>query len=898
MGVWRVINVTQANANKTGDVMLETVSLTNQQPCELATAVFSCTADAFDEGDEYKFEFADDNTNYVTVSAGDISVKTLTQFEGNTPFWEYQGRDFTARLDDTIITAARNTTEDPNDRITWIFSQGEDFGITTGGVAAFGGTVGPFDYSGLSRREALAQVAGLLAAVFYVDFDKELQFYNADLNIPAAFDLDVDAPSAPDSYSFRDFNLDYDRTDADIDAVWVQGDGTNAWVPAEPTSGQRARSLQANDTKLLADLTFLGEVELERIGAVAQSGRLVTFRAGLLPGTTVNITDPAHADLSAGVDFIINSTTVTPFPPSAADYTWGYRCDVRFSDRLACIPRRDVSRQTQTVKDCTDCTRTVAILPSGMDENISLAEGRGHMFAFDGADLAKYDCSVTLVAEATPGNHDLNYIDHEPVYEALMNGDAALYVGTVGAFGDDRWTISAAITAGKVMDIRKAWLVNFTQALVTDTFTRTTTSPELGTTDTGEAWKGPNNIADNDAGAVSGGATIRADSANFEYVGGTDGEKTLRGSGKPWDQGNACTLLLTDLRFTFGSNADRICQFSYQLDAEDTYFSINQRASDGKFILEIQTDTDVQQSAAVTLTTATNYSVRWERVPSAVGGYSRARIWASAGSEPSTWDVEAESGDESGAGSWTDGFSIYCATAYTVEISRLDIIGGATLERRDMTDGTEEAEATLTRESYNLRPTPNRQHVFLDQGDWNNSDNAVLERYSRTPGLEDSVTMDGFYVDIQDWAVADDYTIYLLQGNVLTRYDSDGTELWDLDLNALYDYRWPSRASWGSATGIGQTVLAFADAVFVCGYEGPADWTDGSTGVIYKLDPEFGERLDRREFTTTGGNAGSQVIGMEMMGPCLWACGAADGTSFEGNTISGVNGWIAKMPRG
>ncbi len=80
-----------------------------------------------DEGDEIKIEYADDNSAYVTVFAGDVSVKTLTQFEGNTAFFEYQCRDFTARLDDTIITLARNVTEDANDRITWIFSQGEDF---------------------------------------------------------------------------------------------------------------------------------------------------------------------------------------------------------------------------------------------------------------------------------------------------------------------------------------------------------------------------------------------------------------------------------------------------------------------------------------------------------------------------------------------------------------------------------------------------------------------------------------------------------------------------------------------------------------------------------------------------------------------------------------------------
>lgn len=209
----------------------------------------------------------------------------------------------------------------------------------------------------------------------------------------------------------------------------------------------------------------------------------------------------------------------------------------------------------------------------------------------------------------------------------------------------------------------------------------------------------------------------------------------------------------------------------------------------------------------------------------------------------------------------------------------------------DMTDGSTIAALGIPSATFDLRATPNGQHVFLL---WTND----FIRYSRTPTLEDSLTISGFATDLADWNVDDSYNIYKMttDGN-LTRYDAAGSSVWTIDLNALYSYQWPSRAVFGSATGSGQTMLVMSSRVYVCGYIGGADWqSGGSEGVVLTMDRADGSLFNDRRFTTTGGNAGAQTIAMSFMGPCLWCAGAADGTDFEGQTISGVAGWIAKMP--
>ena len=210
-----------------------------------------------------------------------------------------------------------------------------------------------------------------------------------------------------------------------------------------------------------------------------------------------------------------------------------------------------------------------------------------------------------------------------------------------------------------------------------------------------------------------------------------------------------------------------------------------------------------------------------------------------------------------------------------------------------MTDGSVLATLPISSNSADARATPNGQHFVHLVGD---NDHGPFRRYSRAPVLEDEFSITDFYTDLQDWSVDDAYDVYAIKDNVLYRYDANGTEIWSVDLNADYGYRWPSRASWTPQTGSGQTIIADGSTVKVCGYIGPADWTDGSYGVVLEFSRASGVLISQANQVATGGNAGAQTIAMCKSQSCLWLAGAADGTDFEEQAISGVAGWIMKVP--
>jgi hypothetical protein len=505
------------------------------------------------------------------------------------------------------------------------------------------------------------------------------------------------------------------------------------------------------------------------------------------------------------------------------------------------------------------------------------------MFVFDGSTLTRYDCSMNLSASATPGGHDLDYIDHEPVYEAVLNGEAALYTGTVGPFGDDRWVNgSEVVHAARVMDIREAWSV------------------EIGSDD----WI---------VTLGTGLPLLECDGTDVVYTSNGVGVDTAEmkhvGPG-PWSDGS-WDLLITDVEFSAAHNN---VQFEWHVGANDERLCALIYSA-GAWTLTVA-GTSTSDTSNPALSTATNYSIRWQHTPSV----SRARIWASSGAEPGTWDVSRVSSGDTAAD--TDEFYQFFQNTTSAVVQKVSALtfdgvvydsfnrttsspdvgapdgggagGTAQLRRRAMTDGSLEAAAFLRNATFDIRVTPNRQHLMVVLWD---DDNGPFQRYSRTPATEGGeFSITGFATDLADFCVDDTYTVFkLTTTGVLTRYDVDGSFLWTLDLNALYGYRWPTRVAFGSAYANGQTILVRDGRLYVAGYIGGATWTSGgSQAVVLKMDPEFGELIETMVWQTSGGNAAAMALAMEFRGPCLWVGGCADGTAFEGQSISGVSGWIGK----
>lgn len=463
-GTWRFHDV---DADADFWPVLNSISIVNQQPCQLATFTGTIVeTDVLGEEHEVEAFYTPVGGSETKLFAGDVSqyVKAHIEPIAEPAVYRFSARDYTARLDDTIISDGARPSETVSDRIAWIMGVTPTFDLTDGEAESISTVLAEYDYTGSSKREALQHIAGIIGAVFYVDFDKALQFYSADTVIAADFDLATPA-SPPTSYPYRDFELVGDTTDR-ADDIFVMGDGISGWWPNDPPSGGRQRSINDSNIKDRATLELAGAAEEDRIGTALRSGHLTMWQPGLLSGQSVNIANPTHSIDSAWVISQISYSYLDPNNQDDPDAGGKVEISLEFADRLTCRPSIDLSKNVSPptgTADCSECARKVVILPSGMDENLSIATGRSAaLYVFDGSGLVQYSCVLANVASKTGISVGLAYVRHEPgTHTSLTAGDAGLYLNpSVGPFGTKRYDISADIDpdSAHVSDRRTFWV--------------------------------------------------------------------------------------------------------------------------------------------------------------------------------------------------------------------------------------------------------------------------------------------------------------------------------------------------------------------------------------------------------------------------------------------------------
>lgn len=272
-----------------------------------------------------------------------------------------------------------------------------------------------------------------------------------------------------------------------------------------------------------------------------------------------------------------------------------------------------------------------------------------------------------------------------------------------------------------------------------------------------------------------------------------------------------------------------------------------------------------------------------------------ATSWASDNSTFFTatpfWPYEYGGGLGYGNGVWVAGGDT--ADAGPLIVGSLPYV----LQYRSELDGDLISSVSISAQATQMRRTPSGQHVFIGQG------TGTLERYDRALTLEDTVTVTGFF-PCDDWNVDDAYWLFRIDGNVLKGYDETGSEQWSKDLNALRGYRFPSRALSG---GTGQQVFtgrtsgngaAADDYLRVVGYIGDVDWTTAGTEACLIIVRRSDGRIEAVKRYGGGASDAAQAIAVDRFGDCLYLVGAATGTSFEDETISGLSGWLMRVPAG
>lgn len=323
MGVWALQNVTKAVA-LTGSTIADAVVGVHKAYGNISTLAFRVDDETgsivIDTEDE--IYLTDDG---IKVFAG-ICRQVAQTDQGVTTQRAYQvaAQDFNSRLDDDVIDVGlRTTSESDKARIAWLFATFGTHGINAGtaSVVQLRATMpAEQDFSGMTLHEALTEIAKYTGGSFYVDFDKVLHYYDSE-TIAAPFALS-DTPNGTTSFEYEDFTLPRDSIDR-CNAVYVIGDAISGWrylggVP--PAAGtRRAVTIRDPEITTTAQLEAAGDSYLAQHDSDRQLGSLVTYKAGLRAGMTVQITNAGWGYVATS--FRISSVTFNPETKDRVRYT-------------------------------------------------------------------------------------------------------------------------------------------------------------------------------------------------------------------------------------------------------------------------------------------------------------------------------------------------------------------------------------------------------------------------------------------------------------------------------------------------------------------------------------------------------------------------------------------------
>ena len=863
MSLWEFENVTRDFIYKPS---VQSLSISNAQPCQLALLTARIQADAaftFAEHDEMKARF-----NSVLLHAGHVSEYDRLGTGQFPRTYQLTVQDYTARLKRDVIDVNRKVAETVTARVLWILSHSTQ-GYTTTGVATINDEVDPLDTAGMTVPEALAATAGEIGASYFVNFAKDVQFFVTPTAGAAPFALrSTDSPSyVAGDPQMSDFDI---KTDAEpqANAYLVRGDGVKVWRTDDPsiaTHGRIEAPINDPNIKTLRRARRRGDAALIHTKDPVVTGSAVVTEPGLLPMQTVRV--DARTNWTVNADMIVQSTAIGYLSPVKMEML------VEFADRFRpCFVRETSAAQLaqddtggggggddpdeggEVDRMCLDCLRVVQLLPSGLDDAFALAFGaRLGVYVYDGATMAKYSCGLEHIwTISLSGSNALN-VGHEPVRNVPIL--AAPY-GIDKIAGLTRWNIGGTWAAAASQDRRRFWAVTSGGAI--DFVGISTLSIGAGA-DLPTGWQ---------AGDL---AIVGAQGLTTAPSGWTlDRTDTVNG----WDTIVASRVLQsgdTMASLGWGNNQGLLIVYrnASGVSGTPTFASAGFPAS----------------TTTIPATTAGDFVLGFAFVQGQ-SVYDDAPSGMTNRSGPIASYVTFMMADVPGdwAGGTISHGGSFASRGYGIGITSSGSGGvGTQLQRRTLVTGGLVNGTGLSQATTQIRATPNGQHLFVLLGA------NTLERYARDLTLEDTVTITGFSTGLQDWNVDDDYNIYRLVGNVLTKYNRDGEQLWTKDLFAAEGYRFPTR---GYSEGTGQMVMV-DEHIRVAGYLGGASWASGSQAMLLTISRTFGHVRSVELFGDDSTKA--QAVAVARNGPCLILAGAAEGSAFEDESMSGTRGWVMRI---
>ena len=299
-GAWRGRNATGGF-----DFTPTLSSLTIEQADHEDLSVLSC--DVVDASGT--LEFANEDRVWYTFDRGDGAerifaghlreVVETSLAEPGPRIWRLVAQDYTAKLEDSVVTARRaRKRERVRRRIRWIVrSLRFDVNLDLSDVPA-DEHIERYDYWTLTVRAALDHLADEKRLHFRVGFDEDedgiptLRVYRDDTD-PAPFDLDNIAPDHATSFPFREFEHPTDSVEL-ANAILVSPEKRRQAVWRKDTDsiaayGRQERSVNDSAIHGRQQASNVGDRALAQSSTPERSGQLVCHEPGIRAGMLVTV---------------------------------------------------------------------------------------------------------------------------------------------------------------------------------------------------------------------------------------------------------------------------------------------------------------------------------------------------------------------------------------------------------------------------------------------------------------------------------------------------------------------------------------------------------------------------------------------------------------------------------
>ena len=232
----------------------------------------------------------DDGT---TIFAGEVGEITDEQ-EGITQIWHILGQDYNLLLDETVVTSESYDQGTADDYILGDNTNGlfpkylSDIDASTY-VSQLDSSMEAVEFVGMTLRECLDELAKRTGARYYVDFDKNLHWFDEESN-DAAFDLST-SPDGENSYAFGGFRRI--RSAAQLmNRVYIVGKEVVGWVEDSDsisTYGEREGVYRSGQLTTSQMITDVGNALLDRYDLPRSTYECWTEQAGLSAGEQVGV---------------------------------------------------------------------------------------------------------------------------------------------------------------------------------------------------------------------------------------------------------------------------------------------------------------------------------------------------------------------------------------------------------------------------------------------------------------------------------------------------------------------------------------------------------------------------------------------------------------------------------